>query len=130
MKKILLFFVAMIATSFVFISCSSDDGNDSSLRFTDIVGSYQIVNISDSNTHSWLETGQTMTFYSNGTCKTGFSMEDGWKDENGTIKTYWRSNNEPMYVYKLKSRDNNIYEVQMYGTLDDNTSLALTLKKK
>lgn len=34
-----------------------------------------------------------------------------------------------MYVYELKSRNGNSYEVQMKGTLDDDTSLRLTLQK-
>ncbi len=130
MKKYLFILIALVATSFAFVSCSSDDDDDSYLRFTDIVGSYKITNISGSNSHYWLTSGKTMTFYSNGTCTTGFTMEDSWKNENGIIKTYCRSNNEPMFVYRLKSRDNNIYEVQMDGTLNENTSLVLTLQKK
>ena len=112
-------------------SCGSDgdDDNSSSLSFTDIVGSYQITNISGTNSHSWLKSGQIITFNSDGTCTTGFTMEDSWKNENGKIKTYCKDNNEPMFVYELKSRNSNVYEVQMTGTLDDDTSLRLTLQK-
>lgn len=128
--KVLASLLLVAVFGCVLASCGNDSNEESSsLSFTDIVGSFQITNISGNNSHSWLKSGQIMTFNSDGTCTTGFTMEDSWKNENGVIKTYCKSNNEPMYVYELKSRNGNIYEVQMKGTLDDDTSLRLTLQK-
>ncbi len=56
-------------------------------------------------------------------------MEDSWKLESGKINTFCKHNNEPMFIYELKSKNGNIYEMQMTGTLDDNASLRLTLQK-
>lgn len=131
-NKIKLFASLLLIAVFgcMFASCGSNgDGESDSLSFTDIVGSYVITNISGTNSHSWLKSGQIMTFNSDGTCTTGFTMEDSWKNENGKIHTYYKKTNEPMYVYELKARNGNAYDVQMNGTLDDNTSLRLTLQK-
>lgn len=128
--KVLASLLLVAVFGCVLTSCGNDSNEESSsLSFTDIVGSFQITNISGNNSHSWLKAGQIMTFNSDGTCTTGFTMEDSWKNENGIIKTYCKSNNEPMFVYELKSRNGSSYEVQMKGTLDDDTSLRLTLQK-
>lgn len=131
-NKIKLFASLLLIVVFgcMFASCGSNGDEESdSLSFTDIVGSYVITNICGTNSHSWLKSGQIMTFNSDGTCTTGFSMEDSWKNENGKIHTFYKKTNEPMYVYELKSRNGNVYDVQMTGTLDDDTSLRLTLQK-
>lgn len=120
----LLLFVGSFITS-----CSNDSNTDSSIPFTDIVGTFEITDIVGNNTHSWLQKGQYMTFNANGTCSTGFSMEDSWKNENGVIKTFYKETDEPMYIYTLLSRKGTEYEVQMKGTINDNTSLKITLRK-
>ena len=119
----------MLAGVFMASCGSNSDSDDSSLNFSDIVGTFEIKNISGHNTHEWLKVGQYLTFYSDGTCTTGFNMENSWKNEGGLIKTYYKETSEPMFVYTLKVRNADLYEVHMNGTLDDETSLTLTLQK-
>lgn len=129
LKKIKLSTLLIIVSLF-FASCGSNsDSEDSTLNFSDIVGTFEIKNISGNNTHEWLKVGQYLIFNADGTCTTGFGMENSWKNEGGLIKTYYKETCEPMFVYTLKKRNASLYEVQMNGTLDDNTSLKLTLQK-
>lgn len=121
-------FVMLAIVGVLAQSCGSDS-DDSPLDFSDVVGTFEIKEISGTNTHSWLTTGDRMTFKANGTCVTGFIMENSWTNEGGVIKTYYKQTKEPMFVYTLKSRNNGVYTVHMQGTLDDNTSLTLILQK-
>ena len=98
LKKIKLSTLLIIVSLF-FASCGSNsDSEDSTLNFSDIVGTFEIKNISGNNTHEWLKVGQYLTFNADGTCTTGFGMENSWKNEGGLIKTYYKETCEPMFV--------------------------------
>ncbi|MBR5697994.1 MAG: hypothetical protein IKX44_05150 [Prevotella sp.] len=135
MKKFFSYLTAILMIALVsmgFTACSSDDDDESSLSFTKeiIVGKWKITNIAGNNEHgNWLFVGSEAEFKSDGTCKGWFSMEDAYKIEGGRIKTYNARTSEPMFVYTLLSQNGATLSVKMDGTLDDNSTCTLTLKK-
>lgn len=133
MKKILLFLLPIMAFATVIMSsCSNDDDNDTSLPFDKetIVGTWEITSAS-SSTWGWIKEGAILIFNTNGSCSTGFSMENAYKIENGVVETYYKATNEPMLIYTLLSVDSGVYTVKVAGTLDEiNESVIIKMKKK
>jgi len=130
MKKLIIFFSLMF-TVFAFVSCGNDD--EPSLQFDKdtIVGSWEITEVQGTPKWRWIVKGTTLTFNSNGTCSTGFSMEDSYKIEGGQVKTYYAETQEPMYVYELMGKNGNTLTVKMKGTLDEsNLSTVFKMAKK
>ncbi|MBR5674699.1 MAG: hypothetical protein IKW97_09905 [Muribaculaceae bacterium] len=118
-------------SALVFVSCGSDD--EPSLQFDKnaIIGTWEITEVQGSPEWWWILTGTMLTFNSNGTCSTGFSMEDSYKIEGGLVKTYYAETQEPMYVYELMGRNGNTLTVKMKGTLDEsNLSTVFKMTKK
>lgn len=126
--------------SICFVSCSSDNSGDndsssytwfSQSEINDVL--WIVQNVSDKKyttyNHNDLVPGYKVKFYSNGTCKSSNSMQTGWTIESGKIKTYYAKTNEPMYVYTLISQNEDNLVVKMEGTLDDDLSATLTIKK-
>lgn len=113
-------------------SCGSDD-DEPNVQFdkNTLVGTWKITEVQGSTEWHWIVAGTILTFNSNGTCSTGFSMEDSYKIENGQIKTYYASTQEPMFVYQLMSVSGNTYTVKMKGTLDEsNLSTIFKMSKQ
>ena len=130
MKKLIIFFSLMFS-ALVFVSCGSDD--EPSLQFDKnaIIGTWEITEVQGSPEWWWIVTGTMLTFNSNGTCSTGFSMEDSYKIEGGQVKTYYAETQEPMYVYELMGKNGNTLTVKMKGTLDEgNLSTVFKMTKK
>lgn len=130
MKKLFLFFSLMVATM-AFVSCGNDD--EPSLEFdkNTIVGSWDISEVQGTSEWWWIAKGANLTFNSNGTCTTGFSMEDSYKIEGGQVKTYYAETLEPMYIYELQKKDGSTLTVKMKGTLDEsNLSTVFKMAKK
>ena len=130
MKKLIIFFSLMFS-ALVFVSCGSDDEPDLQFDKNTIIGTWEITEVQDSPEWRWIVTGTMFTFNSNGTCSTGFSMEDSYKIEGGLVKTYYAETQEPMYVYELQSKNGNTLTVKMKGTLDEsNLSTIFKMTKK
>lgn len=134
MKKILFILLPIIAfVAIIMSSCSNDDDNNGpSLSFdkATVVGTWEITNVS-SSTWNWIKEDATLTFNSDGSCFTGFSMENSYKIESGIIKTYYKATEEPMLIYTLMSVDSNVYTVKVGGTLDEsNKSVIIKMKKR
>ena len=130
MKKLIIFFSLMFS-ALVFVSCGSDD--EPSLQFDKnaIIGTWEITEVQGSPEWWWIVTGTMLTFNSNGTCSTGFSMEDSYKIEGGQVKTYYAETQEPMYIYELQGKKVNTLTVKMKGTLDEsNLSTVFKMTKK
>ena len=133
MKKNLFLSLMLIALSMSFVclsSCSDDDDDDQKVSFTQekVVGTWEIKSVSNSE-FNWMKTGSTAQFNSDGTCSTGFSMEDIYTIKGGKIHTFCSDNDEPMFVYTLQSESDNIITVKMTGTLDDNRSCTFTAQR-
>ena len=129
--KRLFFLISLMVVSLAFVSCGSDD--EPSLQFDKdtIVGTWEITEVQGAPEWRWIVEGTTLTFNSNGTCSTGFSMEDSYKIEGGQVKTYYAETQEPMYVYELMGKNGNTLTVKMKGTLDEsNLSTVFKMSKK
>ena len=121
MKKLIIFFSLMFS-ALVFVSCGSDD--EPSLQFDKnaIIGTWEITEVQGSPEWWWIVTGTIFTFNSNGTCSTGFSMEDSYKIEGGQVKTYYA---------EIQGKNDNTLIVKMKGTLDEsNLSTVFKMTKK
>lgn len=130
MKKLIIFFSLMFS-ALVFVSCGSDDEPDLQFDKNTIIGTWEITEVQGSPEWRWIVTGTMLTFNSNGTCSTGFSMEDSYKIEGGQVKTYYAETQEPMYVYELMGKNGNTLTVKMKGTLDEsNLSTVFKMAKK
>ncbi len=130
MKKLIIFFSLMFS-ALVFVSCGSDDEPDLQFDKNTIIGTWEITEVQGSTEWRWIVTGTMLTFNSNGTCLTGFSMEDSYKIEGGQVKTYYAETQEPMYVYELMGKNGNTLTVKMKGTLDEsNLSTVFKMTKK
>ena len=95
-----------------------------------IVGTWTINSVSGTSVWRWIAEGKQLTFNSNGTCVTEFSMEDSWKLESGKICTYFNETKEPMLVYSLISVDGAVYTVKVNGTLDESDKSVIIKMKK
>ena len=126
MKKLLLLMLMMLPIAFV--SCGSGD-DEPKVKFDKetIVGTWQITEVQGTPEWSRIVKGSTLTFNSDGTCSTEFSMEDSYKIEAGQVKTYYSATQEPMFIYELLSMSGNVYTVKMKGTLDER-NLSTTFK--
>ena len=130
MKKLIIIFSLMFS-ALVFVSCGSDDEPDLQFDKNTIIGTWEITEVQGSPEWWWIVTGTMLTFNSNGTCSTGFSMEDSYKIEGGQVKTYYAETQEPMYVYELVGKNGNTLTVKMKGTLDEsNLSTVFKMTKK
>ena len=130
MKKLIIFFSLMFS-ALVFVSCGSDDEPKLQFDKDTIVGTWEITEVQGSPEWRWIVTGTLLTFNSNGTCSTGFSMEDSYKIEGGQVKTYYAETQEPMYVYELMGKNGNTLTVKMKGTLDEgNLSTVFKMIKR
>ena len=118
MKKFIIIFSLMF-TTLVSVSCGSDDEPDLQFDKNTIVGTWEITEVQGAAQWWWIVKGTTLTFNSNGTCSTGFTMEDFYKIEDGQVKTYYAETMEPMYVYELLGKNGNTLTVKMKGTLDE-----------
>lgn len=122
----LLLFAAIFSVGMMLSSCGNDDDDEATMSFDQsIVGTWQITNVSGT-VFNHLTTGSTLTFKSNGTCTTNFSMEDSYRIENGKIYTYYGETGEPMYVYTLLSKSGDTMCVKVTGTLDE-SNLSMTI---
>ena len=130
MKKLIIFFSLMFS-ALVFVSCGSDDEPDLQFDKNTIIGTWEITEVQGSPEWWWIVTGTMLTFNSNGTCSTGFSVEDSYKIEGGQVKTYYAETQEPMYVYELMGKNGNTLTVKMKGTLDEsNLSTVFKMTKR
>lgn len=130
MKTLIIFFSLMF-TALAFVSCGSDEEPDLQFDKDTIVGTWEITEVQGTPEWRWIVIGTKLMFNSNGTCSTGFSMEDSYKIEGGQVKTYYAETQEPMYVYELQSKKGNILTVKMKGTLDEsNLSTVFKMTKK
>lgn len=130
MKKLIIFFSLMFS-ALVFVSCGSDDEPDLQFDKNTIIGTWEITEVQGSPEWRWIVTGTILTFNSNGTCSTGFPMEDSYKIEGGQVKTYYAETQEPMYVYELMGKNGNTLTVKMKGTLDEsNLSTVFKMIKR
>lgn len=134
LSNLMLFTSVIVYASFT--SCGGDDSEEGDgekeyqpITASEIKGTWEIKTISGNNTHSWLEIGNTITFNDDGSCISNFSMEDSYKIENGKICTYYKKSKEPIFIYSVKNKNGNVMTLLMSGTLDDKTSLTLTLQK-
>lgn len=130
MKKLFLFFSLMVATM-ALVSCGNDDEPNLQFDKETIVGAWEITEVQGTPEWWWIVKGTTLTFNSNGTCSTGFSMEDSYKIEGGQVKTYYADTMEPMYIYELQGKNGNTLTVKMKGTLDESDlSTVFKMTKK
>ncbi len=114
-----------------FTGCSKDE-EESTLSFdrSTIIGTWTITDHEGEIEWYWIAPGGTLTFKTDGTCQTGFTMEDSWKIENGNVATYYQKTLEPMLIYTLLSVNNGEYRVKVRGTLDEsNLSRIIKMKK-
>lgn len=116
----------------IFTSCSSDDDESTlPIDVSTIVGTWEIKEVDGTSEWSWIGRGRLLTFNSDGTCETDFSMENSYKIEGGQIKTYYRQTGEPMLVYTLLSKESETLRVKVNGTLDEsNLSVIIQMKRK
>lgn len=130
MKKYYLFFSMMVATISL-VSCGNDDEPNLQFDKETIVGAWEITEVQGTPEWWWITQGTALKFNSNGSCTTGFSMEDSYKIEGGQVKTYYAETQEPMYVYELMGKNGNTLTVKMKGTLDEsNLSTVFKMAKK
>lgn len=130
MKKFIII-LSLMFTTLVSVSCGSDDEPDLQFDKNTIVGTWEITEVQGAAQWWWIVKGTTLTFNSNGTCSTGFTMEDSYKIESGQVKTYYAETMEPMYVYELLGKNGNMLTVKMKGTLDEsNLSIVFKMIKK
>ena len=130
MKKLIIFFSLMF-TALAFVSCGSDDEPNLQFDKNTTVGTWEITEVQGTPEWRWIVTGTRLTFNSNGTCSTGFSMEDSYRIEGGQVKTYYAETQEPMFVYELQGKNDNTLIVKMKGTLDEsNLSTVFKMTRK
>ena len=130
MKKLFLFFSLMVATM-ALVSCGNDDEPNLQFDKETIVGAWEITEVQDTPEWWWITQGTALKFNSNGSCTTGFSMEDSYKIEGGQVKTYYAETQEPMYIYELQGKKGNTLTVKMKGTLDEsNLSTVFKMVRK
>lgn len=89
------------------------------------VESFNITRGNNSN----LKNGKTIRFKNDGSCEAFHSMENAWRINNGRIETYYKTTNEPMYVYTLIAVNGDMITVKMNGTLDDNLESTIVFKR-
>lgn len=116
------------------MACSSnhDDEDNSSIPFetNTIIGEWTITEVSGNSEWYWIEKGETLTFKSDGSCQTGFSMENAFKIQNGRVETYYKKTAEPILIYTLRNNSNGMLTVKVSGTLDEsNLSVIIKMKK-
>lgn len=134
MKKKILFLLTILLTftlSFSITACSSEDDDNSSLAFDSntIVGEWTITEVSGNSEWYWIKEGKTLTFKNDGSCLTGFSMENAYRIKNGRVETYYKDTEEPMLIYTLQNNNNGILTVKVSGTLDE-SNLSVSIKMK
>ena len=130
MKKLFLFFSLMVVTM-ALVSCGNDDEPNLQFDKETIVGAWEITEVQGTPEWWWITQGTALKFNSNGSCTTGFSMEDSYKIEGGQVKTYYAETQEPMYIYELQGKKGNTLTVKMKGTLDEsNLSTVFKMTKK
>ena len=132
MKKLMPLLLALMSV-LLFTACSSDDDETPALSFdvNTITGTWEIKEVGENPYWSWINPGSTLVFNSNGTCETDFYMEDSYKVDKGQVKTYCKSNDEPMFVYTLIAKDGDVFTVRINGTLDEgHQSITIKMKKK
>lgn len=130
--KKFIFVLQIIAVSIMLSSCSKDE-SDSTVPFDNskVVGNWAITSTEGTTSWDWINTGNVLTFNSDGTCSTGFSMENSWKIESGKVCTYYKKTEEPMLIYSLLSAEGSTYRVKVKGTLDEkNLSVIINVNKK
>ena len=130
MKKYYLFFSMMVVTISL-VSCGNNDEPNLQFDKETIVGAWEITEVQGTPEWWWITQGTALKFNSNGSCTTGFSMEDSYKIEGGQVKTYYAETQEPMYIYELQGKKGNTLTVKMKGTLDEsNLSTVFKMTKK
>ena len=109
----------MMVATISLVSCGNYDEPNLQFDKETIVGAWEITEVQ--GTPEWC----------NGSCTTGFSMEDSYKIEGGQVKTYYAETQEPMYIYELQGKKGNTLTVKMKGTLDEsNLSTVFKMTKK
>ena len=119
------------------VSCGgSDDSDDNSLPITKemLVNTNSFWDIKEiTGNNMKIKKGATAKFYADGTCKGFISMETSYEIKGGKLYTYYAKTKEPMFVYTLLSRFVNEYNdeltVKVDGTLDDNTTCTIVMRK-
>ena len=134
MKKKTLFLLTVFLTlvlSFSITACSSNDGDNPSLAFDSntIIGEWTVTEVSGISEWYWIKEGKTLTFKNDGSCITGFSMENAYRIKNGRVETYYKDTEEPMLVYTLQNNSDGILTVKVSGTLDE-SNLSVNIKMK
>ena len=134
LKMLLIAIFAIMSVGFV--ACGSDDEADDepTLKFTKamIAGDFSsyVENYTiERGSSSKLAKGVYLKFNNDGTCSCFHRMETAYRLNNGRIETYYAQTSEPMFVYTLLSQSGDVLKVRMTGTLDDDLSATLTLKK-
>nr|WP_293489597.1 hypothetical protein [Prevotella sp.] len=130
----ILFLLTVLLTftlSFCITSCSSDDDDNPSLAFDSntIVGEWTITEVSGISEWYWIKEGKTLTFKNDGSCLTGFSMENAYRIKNSRVETFYKDTEEPMLIYTLQNNSNGILTVKVSGTLDE-SNLSVSIKMK
>ncbi len=121
----------MMVATISLVSCGNDDEPNLQFDKETIVGAWEITEVQGTPEWWWITQGTALKFNSNGSCTTGFSMEDSYKIEGGQVKTYYAETQEPMYVYELMGKNGNTLTVKMKGTLDEsNLSTVFKMAKK
>lgn len=134
MKKILsmlLIFAATLTFGMLVSSCSDDDDDTPKMSFDrqSIIGAWEITDV-DGTYFNTFKKGSTITFNSDGTCKTGDDMETAYRIEKGRVFTYFEDTGEPLYIYTLTAKNGNTMTVNVNGTLDEiDQSINIRLKK-
>lgn len=131
MKKLMLLLLALMPV-LLFTACSSDDGDETpamSFDVNTITGTWEIIEARESPKW-WIKQGTILRFYSNGTCKTDFSMEDSYKIEDGQVKTYYKASGEPLFAYALVSKDAGTFTVRVYDILERKWSIVIKMVKQ
>ena len=127
-----MFFPVIAFVILAITGCSKDDDDDDVISFDNatVLGTWTITSVNGTSIWWWISEGEKLTFSSNGTCSTSFSMENAWKIVEGKIATYYKETQEPMLIYSLISVDGNEYKVKVNGTLDEsNESVIIKMKK-
>ena len=135
MKKIKIWSAMMLVAMMVsmMVACGGDDSNDNSLPFTKemiVCGDnyfWDIKEVSGNNTR--MKKGASAMFYADGTCKGFYGMETSYDIKDGKLYTYYAKTKEPMFVYTLISKYDTELTVRVDGTLDDNTSSTIVMRK-
>ncbi len=136
--KIWSMMMLMVMALSMIIACGGDDSDgDNSLPFTKemiVSGDYYFWDIKDvTGNNTRMRKGASAQFYADGTCKGFYSMETSYEIIGGKLHTYYAKTKEPMFVYTLISKFEKEYDteltVRVDGTLDDNTSSTIIMRK-